>query len=227
MKPYTYLIIDLACVCVPFIASFYPKHAFYKHWLSFFKANVIITLLFLIWDYAFTAMGVWGFNPEYLTGLFIGNLPLEEVLFFICIPFCCVFSYFAFTYLVKTNPFNKIQSYISSVVIIVTAMLAIFYFNYWYTVTACGFTALYMLYLKRKNINLEYHYLTFLFILPFFFASNGLLTGSFLEAPIVWYNDAENMGIRIFTIPVEDSIYGLLLIFLNIEGFRYFESQKY
>ena len=96
MKPYTYLIIDLACVFIPLIASFYPKHPFYKHWLSFFKANIIITILFLIWDYAFTAMGVWGFNSEYLTGIFLGNLPLEEVLFFICIPFCCVFSYFAF-----------------------------------------------------------------------------------------------------------------------------------
>ncbi|WP_369692175.1 lycopene cyclase domain-containing protein [Formosa haliotis] len=59
----------------------------------------------------------------------------------------------------------------------------------------------------------------------FFLLSNGLLTGSFLEAPIVWYNDAENLGFRLFTIPIEDSIYGLLLIFLNIEGFRYFQTK--
>ncbi|WP_159021720.1 lycopene cyclase domain-containing protein [Formosa sp. L2A11] len=226
MKPFTYLIIDLACVFVPLIASFYTKHAFYKHWLSFFKANVIITLLFLIWDYAFTAIGVWGFNPDYLTGIFIGNLPLEEALFFICIPFCCVFSYFAFTYLVKNSPFKNNQNYITSVLIILLIGLTIVYFNRWYTATAFGFTALYLLYLKLKKVDLSYHYLTYLFILPFFFASNGLLTGSFLEAPIVWYNDAENMGVRLFTIPIEDSVYGLLLIFLNIEGYRYFESKR-
>ncbi len=211
---------------VPLIASFYTKHAFYKHWLSFFKANVIITLLFLIWDYAFTAIGVWGFNPDYLTGIFIGNLPLEEALFFICIPFCCVFSYFAFTYLVKNSPFKNNQNYITSVLIILLIGLTIVYFNRWYTATAFGFTALYLLYLKLKKVDLSYHYLTYLFILPFFFASNGLLTGSFLEAPIVWYNDAENMGVRLFTIPIEDSVYGLLLIFLNIEGYRYFESKR-
>ena len=226
MKPFTYLIIDLACIFIPLIASFYPKHAFYKHWLSFFKANVIITILFLIWDYAFTAMAVWGFNPDYLTGIFLGNLPLEEVLFFISIPFCCVFSYFAFTFLVKTSPLKKIQHHITSALILITFVLTLLYFDRWYTATACGLTALYLIYLKWKKVDLGYHYLTYLFILPFFFISNGILTGSFLEAPIVWYNDAENIGIRLFTIPIEDSIYGLLLIFLNIEGFHYFESKR-
>jgi len=225
MKPYTYLLIDLACVSIPLIASFYPKHSFFKHWGSFLKANVIITILFLIWDYVFTEMGVWGFNPDYLLGIYLGNLPLEEVLFFICIPFCCVFSYFAFTYLVKKPPLVNIQQHITSVFIVLFFVLAALHYNHWYTATACGFTALYLLYLKRTKIDLGYHYLTYIFILPFFLISNGLLTGSFLEAPIVWYNDAENMGIRIGTIPVEDSIYGLLLIFMNIEGFRYFKSK--
>ncbi|QDO92795.1 lycopene cyclase domain-containing protein [Formosa sediminum] len=225
MKPFTYLLIDFACISIPLIASFYPKHAFYKHWPAFFKANSLITIFFLIWDYAFTEMEVWGFNPEYLTGLYIANLPLEEVLFFICIPFCCVFSYFAFTYLVRTSPFKHTQTKITNVLILVFGLLTMFYLEHWYTATACGFTTLFLGYLKLKKVDLSYHYLTYLFILPFFFASNGLLTGSFLEAPIVWYNDAENMGIRLFTIPVEDSIYGLLLIFLNIEGFRYFKSR--
>lgn len=43
-----------------------------------------------------------------------------------------------------------------------------------------------------------------------------MLTGSLIDAPIVWYNDAENLGIRIFTIPVEDVFYGMGLVLLNI-----------
>ena len=80
------------------------------------------------------------------------------------------------------------------------------------------------MYLKLKKIDLSYHYLSYLFILPFFFVSNGVLTGSFLVDPIVWYNDAENLGFRIINIPIEDIVYGMLLVFLNIELFKYFKS---
>jgi lycopene cyclase domain-containing protein len=53
---------------------------------------------------------------------------------------------------------------------------------------------------------------------------NGILTGTGLEAPIVWYNDNHNLGIRILTIPVEDSIYGFELLLLTV--WRYDRALK-
>ena len=41
-----------------------------------------------------------------------------------------------------------------------------------------------------------------------FLIVNGLLT----SIPVVLYNDAENLGIRIYTIPVEDVFYGYALL---------------
>ncbi|WP_235817906.1 lycopene cyclase domain-containing protein [Formosa haliotis] len=169
MQSYTYLLIDLACICIPFLASFYPKHAFFKQWKSFFKANVLVSIAFLIWDYYFTEMGIWGFNPDYLLGLYIGNLPVEELLFFICIPFACVFTFFALKFLIKTSPFFKSQRYITLVFISVFSLLAILHYHKWYTFTACGFTALYLMFLKWKQVDLSFHYLTYFLILPFFF----------------------------------------------------------
>ncbi|MCX7551705.1 lycopene cyclase domain-containing protein [Xanthomarina sp. F2636L] len=223
MESYTYLLVNLACISIPFIASFYPKHAFYKDWKPFFKANLIVTLLFVIWDSIFTGIGVWGFNDTYLTGINIHNLPLEEVLFFICIPYACVFSYFAFQYFFKTNILQKSQAIISYILITIFLIVAIINYNKLYTAVTFFATSLYLIFLVYKKVDLSLHYLSYLFVMPFFFLSNGVLTGSFLVEPIVWYNNAENLGIRLSNIPIEDSVYGLLLIFMNIEFYNYFK----
>jgi lycopene cyclase domain-containing protein len=226
MMPYTYLLVNLSCIIVPFLVSFYRKHAFYKNWNPFFKANFLVALIFIIWDYFFTKYGVWGFNPDYLTGLYIGNLPLEEILFFISIPYACVFSYFAFQFLVKKNPLEKYQAIITNVLIGILVVVALFNISKLYTSITFFSTAIFLIYLKLKKRNLSYHYLSYLFILPFFFFSNGVLTGSFFVEAIVWYNDAENLGIRIINIPIEDSIYGMLLIFMNLELYEYFKQKQ-
>lgn len=227
MERYIYLLVNLGCIIIPFVASFYKKHAFYKQWGAFFKANCIIALLFIIWDYFFTKIGVWGFNEQYLIGLFIGNLPLEEILFFICIPYACVFSYFAFKYLIKSNPLQKYHSSISLILIAILLITAILNYDKLYTSVTFFSSSFFLIYLKTKQTDLSFHYLSYLFIFPFFFISNGILTGSFLIEPIVFYNDLENLGIRLSNIPIEDSIYGMLLIFLNIELFNYFKNKKH
>ena len=56
-------------------------------------------------------------------------------------------------------------------------------------------------------------------LIPFFIV-NGILTGSFIETPIVSYNDLENLGIRLFTIPVEDIGYAFSMLFGNLMIFE-------
>ncbi|MGC9342869.1 MAG: lycopene cyclase domain-containing protein [Bacteroidales bacterium] len=64
-----------------------------------------------------------------------------------------------------------------------------------------------------------------MFVLIPFLIVNGILTGSFIEEEIVWYNDMENLSFRIFTIPVEDMFYGMLLILMNVSIYEYFQKQ--
>ena len=80
---YTYLVLDIASVLFPLALSFDKKVAFYKLWKYLFPAMVISGAFFILWDVLFTAQGVWGFNPKYITGINVFNLPIEEVLFFV------------------------------------------------------------------------------------------------------------------------------------------------
>ena len=226
MQAYSYLVIDLACIIIPFIASFYRPHPFYKSWLSFLKASLIVGIIFLIWDQIFTVKEIWGFNPDYLTGIYIGALPLEEILFFFSIPYACVFTYFALKYLIRKNPLQYIHTFISLLLTLILGTLAAFYIENAYTAVTFIALSIYFLVCLFLKKDLSFNYLAYITILPFFFASNGLLTGSLLESPIVWYNNEENLGIRMGTIPFEDIFYGFLLITLNIDLYRYFESRK-
>jgi lycopene cyclase domain-containing protein len=61
-------------------------------------------------------------------------------------------------------------------------------------------------------------------LIPFFIV-NGVLTGSWIDNQVVWYNDAENLGIRMGTIPVEDSIYAYSMILMNLYYFEYLCSR--
>ena len=57
-------------------------------------------------------------------------------------------------------------------------------------------------------------------LLPFLIV-NGLLTGSLIEDQVVWYNDSQNLSIRIGTIPVEDVFYALLMLLLVMFGYQF------
>ncbi len=223
---YLYLLVNLGAVIVPFIFSFHPKIKFYKQWGAAAIAILGPLFLFLPWDMYFTKLGVWGFNPHYTTGLKIVNLPVEEVLFFICIPYACLFTWFSLKVLVFTN--YKIKnvntfSYMLAIVVLLTAFL---FKDRYYTFSSLFLLGIALLYGARYfTSGMHRFFISYLILLIGFFAVNGILTGTGLEQPVVWYNNAENLGIRAVTIPLEDFFYGMLLILLNIMIFeKYYKS---
>ena len=66
-----------------------------------------------------------------------------------------------------------------------------------------------------------------MYILIPFLIVNGILTGSFIKDEVVWYDDLENLGLRIFTIPIEDAFYGMLLLILSISIYEYLRKKKF
>ena len=170
----------------------------------------------------YTHLGVWGFNPRYLSGFMILNLPIEEVLFFICIPYACLFTYYCFSIFVNPLIFRKSETAISWILIV---FLIVFGFaNFPKLYTFCTFIplAIFLAILRfaYKTPWLNRFYFSYLVLLIPFTIVNGILTGTGLEEPVVWYNNLENMNFRILTIPFEDIFYGMLLILLNVTLFE-------
>lgn len=222
---FTYLLVNLCSVAIPLAFSFESKLQFYRKWKALFPALFITAVFFIVWDSLFTTQGIWGFNPQYLTGINLYNLPLEEVLFFFCIPYCCVFTYEVLNYFIKKDMLGKHARYGATILAYMLVSLALKYSDLAYTFYTSVFTLVFLLLhlvvLKKPYWSrLVFAYLVIL--IPFFIV-NGILTGTGLEEPVVWYSNAEILGIRLLTIPIEDTIYGFLLIGLNITLYEFFK----
>lgn len=219
-----YLWLNLGSFVIPFLYSFHPKLKLYKKWKYIFPAIIIMMLFFIPWDIVFTQKGIWGFNPIYLTGIYIANLPLEEWLFFICIPYACIFTHYALLhYLPNWKLSEKSTTALSYTLIAAMMLLIVLFYDRWYTFVNYGYAViLIFLVLKYRKDLLQQYFLTFLVMLiPFFFV-NGILTGSFIEEQVVWYENSQNLGVRMFTIPVEDSMYAFTMILTPLVLTEYF-----
>lgn len=213
-----YLFLNIASFIIPFAYSFERKMRFINWWKSVFLSIFIVAFFFLVWDVFFTKMGVWGFNPTYHINFTILGLPLEEILFFICIPYASIFTHYAVGYFLPNLQLSKkVTNYLTIALFLVAIIVLIFNINKWYTfINLLVFACLLLYAFLTKNVILQKFYITFLVILIPFFIVNGILTGSFIHNEVVWYNNAENLGIRLFTIPIEDAFYAFSMLFANL-----------
>lgn len=226
--PYLYLYINCFTILVPLLRSFESRVAYYKSFKELFTGIAITALFFLIWDALFTHYGIWGFNPRYLSGIAFAGLPLGEYLFFLTVPFSSVFIYRVMNYFIKEDLLSKRVKNVSNFLIFFSVALAIAHYSKWYSVITFSLLAV-LLYLHFKVWNtpwLSRFYLAFGVVLVPFFMVNGILTGSLIQEEVVWYNNAENTGIRLGTIPFEDAFYGMLLILMVISFYEYFYKKR-
>ncbi|GAB4198715.1 MAG: hypothetical protein Fur0023_00260 [Bacteroidia bacterium] len=223
-KHFTYLIIDFLVILFPLLFSFSKHFPFIKEWKFYAPINIIVAIIFIMWDALFTDIRVWWFNDQYTIGIKLFNLPIEEVLFFICIPYACTFSYYAIDKYIRWNvSANAVNIFYYALVLFLIIFSLIFPFRYYTNVTflLLIFTLIVLLKTKHRDL-LQKMMMTYVFIIPFFLLSNGTLTGGlFVDDPIVFYNSSHFSNIRIINIPLEDFFYGMLLIYWNIAGFDF------
>ena len=92
MRQLVYLAVLTACIVGTLPLEFVFSARVYRRWHRAAAAILPVAVVFLVWDVAATANGWWSFNPDYVIGLRVANLPIEEVLFFVVIPVCAILT---------------------------------------------------------------------------------------------------------------------------------------
>lgn len=208
----------LSSLAGPLLLSFDRKVAYYKRWPALFAGIVLNGALFIAWDGWFARTGVWGFNPDYVWPVRLNDLPLEEWSFFVVVPYASVFIYACLKAYLPKQPFAKHSHNITLFFLVVTFLLALFNTTRTYTFYNCLIASVLLLihYLFIKSSWMGYFWMAWLVHLLPFFIINGILTGAVTPQPVVWYNAEEIIGLRLYTIPVEDSIYALTCLLLPV-----------
>jgi lycopene cyclase domain-containing protein len=228
MDKYLYLGMLVFAISYPLAQSFEHRIRYASQWYALLPAILISASVFIIWDIWFTQLGVWEFNHRYVLGIFFFGLPMEEILFFLVIPFACIFIYEVLIYFFPQDIFLPLGKPFVYVIVPFLLGFAFLHLDKWYTAVCFIFAALVVLchFLIFNDRYLGRFLFAYLVHLVPFILCNGLLTGGMTEEPVVLYNDAENLGIRIWTVPVEDLIYSMSLFLLNISFFEKIREVK-
>jgi lycopene beta-cyclase len=86
---YQYLLLMAACLLVTLPLEFVFGARVWRQPRRLLYALVPTVVLFAAWDVAAIAREHWSFSSRYVTGRQLpGNLPVEELAFFVVIPIC-------------------------------------------------------------------------------------------------------------------------------------------
>ncbi len=227
MDNWLYFFINLGAISIPFVAGFDKRLSFQKQWKFLFPAMFLTMLVFIPWDMLKTYLAVWGFNPRYLLGMYIGNLPVEEWMFFVAIPYACLFTFHSLNYLVKKDYLGRYADMITLLLALILLIIGLLNIGRLYTsvtfLSTGGFLLFHRFFIRGSYMG-RFYLMYVVTLIPFFIV-NGLLTGSFIPEEVVYYDNAQNLGIRLGTIPVEDMVYGLLMLLMNVSCFEFLKKK--
>lgn len=205
--------LDIVILLCPFIVRMIKP----KYKLIPLKKLVIPILLpavlYILWD-ILVVNYFWIFNPKYNLGLLLFHVPIEEMLFFIIVPYSCLFLFYHFPY-GRTEPIVRLRS-LYPILIFLLALVGrtaiIHHLTYTALVLGVFCIILFIDYLWRTHLFITPRFLLFLIFVFFLITIFNL----YLTArPIVIYNEALKTNWNLWTIPIEDYLFGLSLITLN------------
>lgn len=207
---YFYLVFNLVVAIGPLMYIFLTKDGrdIYIPKIKGYLFSIFsVGTIFIIWDIIVTRIGHWGFNKDYVLGLYFVNLPFEEVLFFLTVPFALLFTYDVLKFHIGDNAvkFNDESLIFISILLI---LLSLNFNGYTSVVLAYLSILIFIVYLTNSNLlNLKVFWIYTAIHYALFITFNLFLTA----LPVVIYGEEFITNIRFITIPIEDFLYSFAL----------------
>ena len=223
MHNYVYLLFNLIVLIPVLILSFKTDVKPHRHIAAFLGALLFVSVPFVLWDMWAVRAAHWGFNTDYVLGYRFIGLPLEELFFFVTVPFAMLYVWGV----IKKHVTNgAVRLWVPLTAMSVAAGLAvsllILYWDRGYTRTAMIAVLIAIAIVACSHLIFTKRFWVFqLVLLAIFFAANWVLTA----LPVVVYSGAAIIGTKILTIPIEDFFFNFAFINLFLVVFDWLDHR--
>lgn len=217
-----YIGLNLVILGMPLVLSFDKRVAYVRRWIKVLLSAAIVGFGYLVWDVVATRRGDWAFNDLYSGTIRIFGLPPGEYLFFLTVPFACLFIFEVVKAYFRGGRV-KIPSWVVFSCAIGLGVLAVVFRQKDYTVTVLVVSAVFLIIGQVSSLFSSLHFWMFIGIsmVPFLIF-NGVLT----SLPVVEYGSRAIWGVRVYTIPLEDFFYCFTLLGLNALVYSLFTRDR-
>jgi lycopene cyclase domain-containing protein len=206
-----YLYLNLAIIAVPLLFLFNNRMRFYKKLKPLAIALLIVGIFFVVWDAFATYRGHWSFNPLYINEFTLLGLPLEEILFFVTVPYSCLFVFDSIIHFLGDKNLFSPRKWLFPIIGALIILSAFGFYSKEYTFLAIVSVGLTIQFVSLVNVELFFsraYWIYTVMTLFLFLLFNYILT----SVPVVQYSSIAISGFRVTTIPIEDFLFNFSML---------------
>ena len=93
MHQFEYLLLMAGCLLITLPLELVLGARVYARWRLMLLALLPTVLIFSVWDIVGIIRLHWTYNIDFITGIHLWVMPLEELVFFLVIPICALLTY--------------------------------------------------------------------------------------------------------------------------------------
>lgn len=223
-----FLLINLIALLIPVLFSIWKKTFREINWLALIVAILCSGTFFVLRNYYLIHIGVKVYNPEHLIGSYIFGMPIEDILFFVTVPYAFIFIYRWTTKYFKHLEIQQFTYVFSLILTLTSILLSVVYYDHIYTFLTVSVLAIFngVVYFGYTPKWYSKFLIAFFLVTLHYILIDGIITLS-VENKIVFHAEDSVIGLYFFSIPIEDLL-GFFLLFLMVTTcYEVFQKKLY